>query len=245
MKGKTAILGGVVLGLVAILLASYYLSSREKAIIEAGKETEILVATQDIPERIIITERMLITKKVPAKYLQPTAITSDKEAIGKVTIAPIKAGGQIMGTCLVFPTKKTGLAVKVPTGKVAVIIPVENVDITNLIKPGDHVNVLTTFRLAGDEYATVTLLQNIEVLAVGKNLGAVLPKKEGGRGLFGEAALGTLNVSLALTPVEAQYLTLMKIRGKIDLVLRSLGDDERYVLPPVTFSSLFSGKEAR
>jgi len=242
MKGKTATLGGVVLGLVAILLASYYLSSREKAIEKAGKETEVLVAAQDIPERIIITERMLTTKKVPAKYLQPTAITSKKEAVGKVTIAPIKAGGQITGTSLVFLSKETGLAVKVPTGKVAVIIPVENVDITDLIKPGDYVDVLATFRLAGNDYATATLLQNIEVLAVGKDLGAVLPKKEKGKGLFEGATLGTLNVSLALTPMEAQYLTLMKSRGKIDLVLRSLGDDERYVLPPVTFSSLFSGK---
>jgi len=242
MKNKMAILGAVILGLIAVLLASYYLSSREKAIIEAGKETEVLVATQDIPERIIITVRMLTTKKMPAKYLQPTAITSVEEAIGKVTIAPIKAGGQITGTSLVFPSKETGLAVKVPTGKVAVIVPVENVDITDLIKPGDHVNVLATFRLGGEDYATVTLLQNIEVLAVGKNLGAVMPKKEEGKRLFGEATLGTLNVSLALTPMEAEYLALMKTRGKIDLVLRSIGDEEIYTLAPVTFKSLLSGK---
>lgn len=242
MKNKMTILGAVALGLVAMLLASYYLGIREKAIKEAGKETEVLVAAQDIPERIIITERMLTTKKVPARYLQPTAITSIKEAVGKVTIAPIKAGGQITGTSLVFLSKETGLAVKIPTGRVAVIVPVENVDITDLIKPGDYVNVLATFRLAGEDYATITLLQNIEVLAVGKNLGAVLPKKEKGKGLFEEATLGTLNVSLALTPMEAEYLTLMKVRGKIDLALRPIGDEEIYILAPVTLGSLLSGK---
>ena len=47
-------------------------------------------------------------------------------------------------------------------------------------------------------------------------------------------------LSLALTPLEAQYLALAKEEGEVTIVVRSSGDSKMYPMAVSSFSKLFS-----
>jgi len=89
---------------------------------------------------------------------------------------------------------------------------------------GDHVDVMVTVNAsiqgAGEAKTyTVLTLQDIEVLAVGS------------RGVGDEAAAAG-NLTVAVTPQQAQPLILATQEGQIRLMLRSPVDDSTFDLPP-------------
>jgi len=244
MKTRTAAIVSIFLGLLAVFLTAVYFQGKEKALFKGATLTKVLVAATDIPERAMVKEDMLTAKMVPSTFLQPTAISSIQDATGKITIAPVKTGGQILGSFLVFPSARTGLAVKIPRGKRAYILPLEHVDITELVKPGDYIDVLSTFTVGGED-VTVTILQNVLVLAIGKSMGEIVAEEKKPRrgGFIAGPTTSVLNVSLALTPMEAEFLALMEPKGKLKLIVRPLGDDTILQLEPLTFKSLLTTRE--
>ena len=87
-------------------------------------------------------------------------------------------------------------------------------------------------------------LQNILVLGVGSNLGqgldaagkAANSEKEANAAAFSDRSV----LSLALTPLEAQYLALAQQEGDVTIVVRSSGDSKMYPMAVSSFSKLFS-----
>ena len=89
-----------------------------------------------------------------------------------------------------------------------------------------------------------TVLQNVLVIAVSKDLGAVEEDPDSGskkkkREEKSSKNTDEVNVSLAVTPEEAQILSLAKSHGEITLSLRSYNDNnEKVTLKPLD-SSIF------
>jgi Flp pilus assembly protein CpaB len=110
-----------------------------------------------------------------------------------------------------------------------------------LVTPGVFVDVL--FRTHADPgqmipETTVTLLENVKVLAVGRETfdGAVAGADEG---------MSQGSVTLAVTPVQARALTVVEERGTVTLALR--GSDETPVATnsgPSTLHELLGLREA-
>lgn len=237
MTIKRTLIISIACGLMAIILSALYLHLKEIEVAGGGELLEVLVAADDINSNTLIEPGLLRTQKVPRVFIQPGAIRDVRETLGRISIAGIKRGEQLMGTKLVIGGPKSGLSFKVPSGKRAVSIPVDDAKSAGgLLQPDDHVDVIVTFDYGekdkADKY-TYTLFQNVEVLAVGSSVhsmrkpeGIAIIEKES-KDMFGSvASIGgvkssTSVVTLALDPDEAQRLIFANDTGTVTLALRS------------------------
>lgn len=117
--------------------------------------------------------------------------------------------------------KKSGLAAIIPMEERAVSIPVDTISsVSGLINPGNNVDIIGTFRFPeakGDQALdtiTLTILQNVRILATGSDFGASGDER-GGR------SRGYSTVTLALTPKEAELIVFAMQKGKLNLTLRN------------------------
>ncbi len=254
-------------GVLAVIMVLLYMKQYRSAVLEEAKPVPVVIATRHIKEMEKIDETMVKLSQVPNKYRIPGAASSLKEVLGQLVIAPIMEGEQISITKL-GEYNRVGLALKIPPGNRALTVAVTDVTgVADLIKPGDFVDVLGTFEVESaspdsqyrkrsmdpfggtaksSEWITKTLIQNVMVLAVGKNISrlsrvpASRPSKELGTKL-GPGVLNKLlsvgkekakNVTLSLNPKQVQIITLAQEIGLITLSLRSIYEKEKEVPLP-------------
>jgi len=104
---------------------------------------------------------------------------------------------------------------------------IHNPDVAGLILPGNHVDVLlTTEDRGGDKGRTVTLFQDVQVLAVEQR--AVVDLRHG----HGPDPQPLTSVTLRVSPRQAAKLTLAQTRGKLHLSPHKAGGNEAPARPP-------------
>lgn len=234
-----------VLAMAAGVFYLLVLGSRERALSGQYETAKVLVARFDIPERTLIKEGLLDVVEVPRKFVAQDAVeirvpTDIRMITNLVNRVRIPKGNQISQSIMMPLSPESGLSLKVPPGYRAAALGID-AEMRSLVKPGDRVDVLVTFdALMADgrkEKATATILQNILVLAVGRNLGAGMTASqfraasdaEDQTAAFAEKAA----ISLAVNPRELQFLALAAQQGVTSIGLRSPGDDN---LHPVQIS---------
>ncbi len=119
-----------------------------------------------------------------------------------------------------------GLSKHIRKGFRAISIPVDSTSsVTNLIQPDDKVDIIGTFRfpeMKGDrgmDTLTLTILQNVHILATGNNtVGSFGPNQKKRRGYS--------TVTLALTPKEVEMIVFARQKGKLTLSLRGNNETE-------------------
>lgn len=127
------------------------------------------------------------------------------------------------------------LAIRTPSGKRAITVDVVTLSaVGGLLNPGDFVDVLVHLALPTDPSAspeaqkttqtTVTLFQNIQILAIGANV-------DNPADFEGQQKTATLAITFAVDPQQAELMTFAESHGKIQLVLRSPGEKSAYKLP--------------
>ncbi|MBU2258699.1 MAG: Flp pilus assembly protein CpaB, partial [Candidatus Omnitrophica bacterium] len=155
-KQKIIIIAGAILALMAVFMTKAYIDQeRQKVFAEAKKkiagmqanisknQSQVLMATRDIPKGSTIAEDSVEVKVIPDQYRQPQAVTSIGRVMGMVTIASIAKGEQIILTKLVQSRQLGGLAEGTPIGKRAITISVDNLaSLAGMINPGDYVDVI-------------------------------------------------------------------------------------------------------
>lgn len=227
MRNKLVIVLALVFGLLTAYLVLNYLQDVKTAL-DNNEYVEIVIANQDIPANTVISASMLSMKKIPFQYAHSQEITDNSEVIGKILLVPLNAGESIMKNQVISQSdKKKGLAYVIPEGKRALTIPVDEVSgVAGLIKPGDKVDVISTITIGDNQPKTYTLmvLQNIEVLATGKQI------EESAENVTAEVNTVTLAVTLA----EAKPLMMANQKGVIRLMLRSPIDDSQGYTEPFT-----------
>jgi len=90
-------------------------------------------------------------------------------------------------------------------------------DFDGLLRPGDRVDVLLTQGGKDSVGSTITLLQNLVVLAVG---GSTIRGEDAESSKFARGS----SVTVSVTVQQAQVLTQARERGRLTLSLRSAGD---------------------
>jgi len=260
MRNRIAIIVGIALGLIAVLLVHNYLEQQRRKVeqLSVGLEpTPVLVARQTIEPGQILSPELVELQQVPAKYVQPYAESQLEAVVGKRASVPITQGEQILRTKLELPTAGATMASKTPPGKRAVTIPLDEIAaVGGFIRPGDTVDILWVASIprpeGGSHPITVTLFQNIQVLAVGRQLIDVPEQRR--RTREGEEPSNT--VTVALSPEETQLLVVAQEQGKLQLALRSRADLEavplpaaspeallRHILPPEAFQRQEEAKQ--
>lgn len=192
---------------------------------EVVEYINVYVAAKTLPPKHKIANEDIKVVKVTREYLNSKAILNSADIVGKYLQDSVIEGEQILKDRLVDENKLT-LVYKVPEGKRAVSINVnEQIEVGNLIKPGDSVDVIASFekeeideKQTKKEYPriTKTILQNIKILAIGQEMytfdekGKELPK----------------TVTLAVDPEEAEKLVYASEFAILRLALRGVDDDK-------------------
>ena len=225
----------------------------------SGSTLRVVIAEQDIPARTEIGPEMLSVVEVPGSLAVNGALDSVEPLIGETTRYPVAAGQQVTLAGVGPQTKEDGLAFVVPKGLRALSVEVDEIrGVGGLLLPGDRVDVIAVLaaEAAGVDSA-VTVLQDIEVLAVAQKTQEALPRAEavdgaepgtdassGQRPADAEPQPDARTVTLALTPEQAQLLALIQDKGKIWLSLRPFGEDATVTLTESTLYTVVEPAKA-
>lgn len=182
MENKRAIIISLICFLISMLLiAAYTRVKRHELTSEFGEEVSVVVATQLIPEYATIRPDMLKITTVFKNFRQPNTVEDGELVIGKSTYVAIYPGEQITLTKLVNQDGRPVLDRQIEKKMRAVTIPIApHTGVGRLIRPGNHVDILTTVNYDVDGATTFevkTVLQNVLVLATGKNIQNQVPTR--------------------------------------------------------------------
>ena len=257
-RQKIIIIIGVLLALMAVFMTKAYIDQQRNQVIDEAKkkiasiekniaknEVKVLVANKDISRGAAITAENTEISIIPEQYRQPQAVSADR-AIGMVAVVPISKGEQVSLNKLAQPRQLGGLAEGTPVGKRAITIAVDNISsVGGLVKPGDYVDVMALVPVpvqAPDgkqvnQMAVMPLFQNVLVLAVGQDIGAITSasgKKEAEK--RGESSP---LITLALQPQDANLIAFVQEQGRLRLTLRSPADSQMQATQPASWDTLF------
>lgn len=185
---------------------------------------QILVATRALPAMTVVDGSAVTTREVASSEAPANAEGKLTSVIGKVLIAPM-VEGEVFTTSR-FASDKSGmrLATALPEGRRAMstYLSAES-GIEELIYPGAIVDVIASFRMpterggAAGEVLSSTLLQSVEVLAIGPRT-IMSPDRE--EGDADASPKQKRMVTLMVTPEQAEVLQLATTHGQVTLALR-------------------------
>ena len=254
MKQKIVLIMSAAVGIAAAMLTRAYLTAKDaetRRLINGFYSRhgiiEVLGFARDVPGGTILTMGDLGTKKVPSSGLRGQALTKAnlQDVIGKKTIIGHKKDDVIFWSDVEGGNPvATGLAADIRRRKRAISVNVAGAaSVSGMVKPNDHVDVIGTFSFPKpspdgknilQELVTCTILQNVLVLATGKET-AKTPVP-----IFGSSSYAT--VTLEVTPREAEMLVFAEqIKGRLVLSLRNRNDmSYEKELPQVDFEKIRS-----
>lgn len=194
--------------------------------------TEVLVAAADMPMGQVLRAADLRWQPWPDAAMTAGYISRKDnakaldETVGASVRSGFLAGEPIRAQKLVRPDSGFMAAI-LPAGMRAVAIVTDSRGTNSaggFILPNDRVDVIRTFRDDANSRAnnsevqlSQTILTDIRVLAIGQ----LIQEKNGTNVVTGETA------TLAVTPAQAETLTLAQKVGSLSLSLRSLADAGR------------------
>lgn len=217
------------------LLLKWYIERNTQPV--SAPMTRIIVAAVDLPIATTLRPEHLRLTDWPAGA-QPAGVLRDpKELIGRVVISKVVQGEPILAVKLAAKEAGRGLAALIPEGMRGEAVRVDEVvGVAGFIHPDDRVDVIATLSAAGISQISKVILQNVKVLAVGKELDA--------SDFARNKALAVTVVTLLVTPAESEKLALTANTAKLTLTLRSWTDDNPVDTPGANPASLLSGAEA-
>lgn len=156
--------------------------------------------------------------------------TKIEDVAGRIVLYPLPKGEPILERQLAAVGAGAGLTADIPSGMRAISVRSDEViGVAGFLLPGAHVDVLmTTHSAMAPEPQTLTVLQDVVVLAVGQQMH---PQPDG-------KPISVNVVTLLLKPEDAEKLVLATSLGVIYFVLRNGADKEQALSPPVGLNQL-------
>lgn len=223
MKPKSLILFAVAgaCGLVAMIGAQQLLSANRGP---ATPMKRALVAKADVPMGVKLTKDLVAFKELPVDAVPEGAVTKDEE-IEDHALQTRAYAGQVILLAQLGEKGVYGTSIEIPKGMRLITVPVTSTMIhSGIMKPGDRVDVVLTYNSnrpgVGNQAYTKTILEYIQVFAMGDLKMGVEPND--GKGTSKEVK----NVSLLVSPLQAEITKLAESKGTIHLTLRSVQDTE-------------------
>lgn len=205
-------------GLGAAVLVARYLDGQTVTV--AAPVAKIVVAAVDLPMATRLKIEQLKTVDWPLSALPPGAIREPKEVVDRVLISHVVAGEPIRPAQLAAKDAGNGLAALIPAQMRAMAVRVDDVvGVAGFIHPDDRVDVIVILRPpkpADAEPTSKVILQNVKVLAVGKEIEIADQARR--------QATPVTVATLLVNPQQAEQLALAANEGRLVLTLRSWTD---------------------
>ena len=221
LSGKNPLLIALALGLAAGVVAWLSIKGKERKIKDRWQTVNVLCAKVDVPEGTELDADMVAVKEMPAQFVTESFIKVDEDGslkqdspVGQRVMVPLKAGDAILVSHFESARAADFSTMINPKGR-AVTIDVQEKSAVGLwVRPNDHVDVIANFR--EPELKTVTLLQNVVVLATGRITANTTYVSEEDKRFQ--------TVTLLVLPEEAEILSLAQELGTLTLLLRNPDD---------------------
>jgi Flp pilus assembly protein CpaB len=206
-------------------------------------EVQLWSPKSDIPRGTEITEEMVQPMPFPANLVPPGAVQSRKDLLGRVPRLELPAGLPILADLLLPPGTRPGIYVKPGYRAVAVKID-ESSGVDYHLEPGCFVDVVGSFsvqRAGRSEMRAQTIVENVEVAAVGPRVSVV--DDTGGKGSGRPESRTVRAVTLFVKPNDVPRLLLTEQQGRIKLSMRGRGDETAAQAPRVVSDRELIGEE--
>lgn len=245
---RKIILVALIMAFITTFLIYFYIKGGTTNTQVVKEDTmKVFVAAKTLPVKHKIVEGDFKIQDVPNKFVSKSAIKDEKDLVGKMTRDIILEGEQIVSDRLVGDDK-TDLVYSVPEGKRALSINVnEQIAVSNLIRPGDYVDIIANFEKEEIEdrddmiiypRMTKTALENVLVLALGQEQNIEMNEDE-------KVTQTAKTVTFALTPEEAERLVYISEFATLRLALRSVGDNSTKKTQGVTRTDVTSERNSK
>lgn len=244
MKGRGLV---VFLALILATLATAGVFMYTQGVTEepAGTMVQVVVSKVDLPARTdldqLIKDDQFRIIQVPEAVVVDGAVTSIDQLAGKNNSVAILAGEQIPVARI--SGNVPGGALAIPEGMEAITVSLDvSRAVAGSINAGDHVTIYSTLKgtlgqgAAARETVTLVLVPTAELLAVFRPpSSAVFGGDEGDTS--GEQLPGSLTVTLALTPEDAQHFVFSMETGSTWFGLLP-PDENGKPMEPVTYAQV-------
>ncbi|MCS7315200.1 MAG: Flp pilus assembly protein CpaB [Bryobacterales bacterium] len=231
-RQKIVLIFGV--ALLAAAALTWFLWARTTA---PREEAQVLAvaAARDLAPGTRIRKADLKMVRMAQAALPKGALLDAKTALDRAVLYPISANEILTSAKLASLAGPEGIPAMIEPGMRAVAVAItETSGAAGLIQPRSRVDVLFTRSGSLAEASTVTILQDVEVLSIGRS---TAPGQTAGQ--VDPRGPRNTTATLLVTPEDARKLELAKNQGRISLALRNPLDRSR--LPnggPVTFEAL-------
>jgi pilus assembly protein CpaB len=207
----------LVAGGCSAVMLKWYLDKRQAA---APAVERIVVAGLELPLATTLKAEHLALVDWPRNARPAGTFSDPKQLIGRVLVSRLVPAEPILASKLAAREAGSGLAALIPKNMRAAAVRVDDVvGVAGFIHPEDRVDVIVTIRPQQGEPAAKVILQNVKVLAVGKQIEV----EEKSRGKAMPVTVATLLVD----PEQSEKLALAAAQGKLLLTLRSWTDEEQ------------------
>jgi pilus assembly protein CpaB len=247
MKSSTVVslLVSAFLAVAAVLGVQAYLRSQTQLMAASKKapvaEGKIVVAAQPMRFGQVVEPAALKEIPWPSTAMPQGAFKSISEVIGdgsqsRYVMTGIEESEPILATKITGPGQRATLSATLGTGMKAVSIRVNDVlGVAGFVLPGDRVDILLTRQLDAEGDAkrngtTDVLLQGVKVLAVDQSADDRADRPE-----------VVKTVTLEVSTLEAQKLTLAATVGSLSLTLRNIASADIEQVAAVDLADLGSG----
>jgi len=228
LKGSTPFFMAGGLMLIALIAYSASLFATEKQVKSGWVLTQVVVAAEDLQFGDVINVDSVALRAVPPEYATQSVVKGDalNAVLGQRLLANVQTGDPLFYSQFASTLKLLRLSERVARRGRGFTIPISTAGaVGRWVHPGDLVDVVLAITGADRDKATtearaVTLLQHVRLLATGQADSTLTEKA-----LDPREQLFT-NVTLLLTPEEAEVLALASSLGKLTLTLRTDEDDE-------------------
>lgn len=209
------LIAGMILTMLAIIVARQRISAVESDIRGKAAPTEIVVAATPIPTGATFTMENLSKRAVPSAGTSRRNVPASDFSLllGAMAKVEISEGEPVLWTDVEEPFSADSFSLTITKGRRAMTIEADRqASFSGLLRPGDHVDLLQDGK---DHRGFKPLLFHVPVLAVNRHF---LPLSSVGE----EDEIDTITVSV--TPDEATRLSTASREGSISWLLRNPGD---------------------
>ena len=226
---------------------------------EPLKKVYVVVAAKDIAENVAVSAEDVAAQEFPADFAPAGAVAAPEYAVGKYTTSRVYKGQILVAPLLADGRRLSQLSAKVPTGKVAMAVTVnDSLNALGALRAGDAVDILLTLDLAkgmpkqdggpaqGSQSAEVpeqllstqVTMQNVEILGVGAPAGDAPATGQQAQRETPQQIART--ITFLLDHQDAVTLKFVKDSGgTMDLVVRSPEDKALAKTDAVTLDTMF------
>jgi pilus assembly protein CpaB len=197
------------------------------ALVNTGGKVRLAVAARDLPTGALLAPEDIRLVDWPGEVLPLGYSGSIEEIVGRGLLVNVRANEPLLADKLAGRDGGGGLPILIPDGMRAVSVRVDEViQVAGFVTVGTRVDVMVTLDQTGSP-TTRAILQNVQVLAAGQTVA---------RDVEGKPYTVSV-ITLLVSPVDAEKLTLAASEGRIQLALRGMLD----MAPAVTSGARLTG----